>query len=171
MTTLADLRDDLNYDAWANARVLRSLEAAQPARPAQPPGAPEQAVRVLGHILGAQRVWLARLRGQDTSAVAIWPDLSLDECAAHLGHLQTAYDAYLAGLTEADLSGQVTYRNSRGEPFETAVRDILRQVFRHGAYHRGQIALLLREQGHEPAGTDFITFVREGRPRDGVQIG
>ncbi|WP_291425305.1 hypothetical protein [Deinococcus sp.] len=68
MTTLTDLRDDLNYDAWANARVLRSLEAAH--------GAPQQAVRLLGHVLGAQRVWLARLRGQDTSAVAIWPELS-----------------------------------------------------------------------------------------------
>ena len=34
------------------------------------------------------------------------------------------------------------------------------QLLLHGAYHRGQIALLLREGGAEPAPTDYIAFVR-----------
>jgi uncharacterized damage-inducible protein DinB len=30
----------------------------------------------------------------------------------------------------------------------------------HGAYHRGQIAQLLRQNGAQPAATDYIGFVR-----------
>jgi uncharacterized damage-inducible protein DinB len=32
----------------------------------------------------------------------------------------------------------------------------------HGAYHRGQIAWLVRDSSHEPVNTDFIMFAREG---------
>jgi uncharacterized damage-inducible protein DinB len=30
----------------------------------------------------------------------------------------------------------------------------------HGAYHRGQIALLIRQAGAVPAPTDYVAFVR-----------
>jgi uncharacterized damage-inducible protein DinB len=31
----------------------------------------------------------------------------------------------------------------------------------HGSYHRGQIALLMRQGGGAPAATDYIAFVRD----------
>jgi len=36
----------------------------------------------------------------------------------------------------------------------------------HGGYHRGQIALHLRQAGEEPVNTDSIAYVRElaGQP-------
>lgn len=55
----------------------------------------------------------------------------------------------------------VTYRNTQGVTFRTPVIEVLMQVFSHGVYHRGQIALVLRQAGIEPVNTDFITFVRE----------
>jgi uncharacterized damage-inducible protein DinB len=30
----------------------------------------------------------------------------------------------------------------------------------HGTYHRGQVAVLLREKGYDPVNTDFITYDR-----------
>ncbi|MFM8742635.1 MAG: DinB family protein [Cytophagales bacterium] len=30
----------------------------------------------------------------------------------------------------------------------------------HGSYHRGQVAMLLRERGYEPFNTDLITYDR-----------
>ena len=30
----------------------------------------------------------------------------------------------------------------------------------HGSYHRGQVAMLLRQSGAEPLPTDYIVFVR-----------
>jgi len=41
------------------------------------------------------------------------------------------------------------------------VEDILAQLFGHSWYHRGQIALLVRSIGAEPAATDFVYWTRE----------
>jgi uncharacterized damage-inducible protein DinB len=54
----------------------------------------------------------------------------------------------------------VHYTNSDGQHFETSVSDILTHVALHGAYHRGQVAHLLRGAGAEPQATDYIQFGR-----------
>ncbi len=54
----------------------------------------------------------------------------------------------------------IVYRNTAGKEFTTALEDILLHVFLHGAYHRGQIAALVREGGDEPKPTDYIQWVR-----------
>lgn len=41
------------------------------------------------------------------------------------------------------------------------VEDILTQLFGHSWYHRGQIALLVRACGGQPAETDFVFWTRE----------
>jgi uncharacterized damage-inducible protein DinB len=41
-----------------------------------------------------------------------------------------------------------------------AVGDMLLHVALHGAYHRGQIALLVRAGGSTPSPTDYIAFIR-----------
>ena len=62
----------------------------------------------------------------------------------------------------ADLSQTVTYKNTKGEAWSSSIGDILTHVLMHSAYHRGQIASHMREQGHTPAYTDFIHAVRQG---------
>jgi len=54
----------------------------------------------------------------------------------------------------------VQYRTTTGAPYENTVEEILTQVLLHGAYHRGQIALLVRQLDGQPAVTDFIAWVR-----------
>ncbi len=82
--------------------------------------------------------------------------MSPDDAREHLG---TAFDAFEA-LLGGDLGRAIAYVNSKGEAFESTVGDILLHVAQHGAYHRGQIARLLREAGHTPPYTDFIQFAR-----------
>ena len=65
------------------------------------------------------------------------------------------------GAGEASLDDQVEYRNSKGELWRSRVEDILTHVLFHSTYHRGQIALLMRASGMEPAYTDFIHAVRQ----------
>ena len=67
----------------------------------------------------------------------------------------------MSRLTPDGLVYTVTYQNSKGATFETPVGEVLMHVFSHGVYHRGQIALALRQAGAEPINTDYITFVRE----------
>jgi len=140
---------------WANCRVLALLQNL---------GAPpEKARRVFAHLLAAEYVWATRLRGEDSSKLEIWPDHSLEQCAAQVEKNAADYRRYLEALSDNALNSVITYRNSKGAAFSNSVQDTLTHVSLHGSYHRGQIAQTIRGAGHEPVNTDFITFVREGK--------
>ncbi|WP_102126199.1 DinB family protein [Deinococcus planocerae] len=156
MTALAFLARSLAHTEWGNHRVLRALR--QTSTP------PPQAVRLFAHLLAAEHVWLLRLRGEDARTTPIWPEWDLETCGERLPLNGLDYRAFLEVLTDARLDEVVTYPNSTGRVFHTPVGDILHHVFAHGAYHRGQIALIMRQAGLEPVNTDFITFVRETMP-------
>jgi len=65
-------------------------------------------------------------------------------------------------MLPANLSQMISYKNSRGEAWTSAVQDVLTHVLMHSAYHRGQIASHMRVSGQTPAYTDFIHAVRQG---------
>lgn len=136
--------------AWADAHALESIREA---------GNPARARELLAHILGCELVWLARIEGRKAE-VPVWPDLSLYQCGIHAGRVREAYERYLALINEDDLATTVHYVNSAGNAFDSEVGDILLQIALHGSYHRGQIAILLREGGAVPSPTDYIGFVR-----------
>ena len=136
---------------WADERAVASLRASG--------GLPTDALERMAHILAAAHVWLSRLE-QRQPRVAIWPKLSLDECAALAAENARDYRRYMAGLDPSSVHEPVTYRNSAGQELTSLREDIFLQVATHGSYHRGQISLLLRAAGFEPAPTDYIAFVR-----------
>jgi uncharacterized damage-inducible protein DinB len=143
-----------DYEAWANRETLASLRAA-----ANPP---EKARKLLGHIVGAGRLWISRIEGA-AKPPAVWPDLSLEECARGIEEMRGRWSAFLERADPAELSRAVGYTNSKGERWESSVADILTHVVLHGTYHRGQIASRLRDAGGEPAYTDFIEAARRGK--------
>jgi len=151
---MPDIRRLFEYDYWANREALASLAAA-----GSPPPA---ALKRMAHIVAAEVLWLARLERR-VAPLAVWPDLTLSQCAMWLGDVERQWRKYLAGLTSARLAERVEYVNSRGESFGNTVEDILMHVVVHSAYHRGQIAADVRAAGHQPAYTDFIHAVRSGR--------
>lgn len=146
-------RRELSYDVWANREVLRHLQ-----RECSPPA---NAVHWFAHVLGAQSVWLARLRGTP-SALAVWPQLTLDELETSLAGLGADWTQLLERLTPGELERTITYTNSKGQGHGSRVEDVLVHVLLHGAYHRGQIASALREAGLTPPLTDYIHATRSG---------
>ncbi len=137
--------------AWADAAVLQALEAI--------PATAERWLELFGHILGAEHVWLARLKGI-APKVAVWPVLTLAECRRLADENGKEFAAYVAGLAPADGDRGVRYTNSAGQEFTSTVADILLHVCLHGSYHRGQIASGMRAGGQTPAPTDYIGFIR-----------
>ncbi len=136
--------------AWANARVLESLRQ---------PNVPAHALQIYAHILGAEHVWLARLE-QRQPALSVWPSLTLDQCETVARDNVRGFRAYVERLTTEALQRTVHYRNSAGLEFDNGIEEILLHVAMHGSYHRGQVALLVRDAGAEPAPSDYIAFVR-----------
>ncbi|HEX9896020.1 MAG TPA: DinB family protein [Gemmatimonadales bacterium] len=150
--TLEVLRRLFAHLRWADRQVLEALGHA----PGTHAG---RALALYAHVLGAEHVWLARLQ-QEPATVAVWPAFTLAECAVLAEQTHAALDGYLAHLSEAALTDEVGYVNSAGQSFRSSVEDILLHVALHGSYHRGQVALLVRDGGGTPAPTDFIGFVR-----------
>ena len=142
----------LRYDAWANAETLGSLRQGD---------VPAKVIRWMGHIVGAGALGLARLH-EVPPTMAVWPELSLDDCAAGIERLGASWPRYLETLSPEDLGESVGYRNSLGEYWTSTVGDVLTHVAMHGAYHRAQIAAAVREVGGTPAYTDFIHAARQG---------
>jgi uncharacterized damage-inducible protein DinB len=150
---LEHLRRQLAYDAWANREVLTALRTS--AHPATRP------LQLLAHILSAEQLWLERLRNQPQS-LPVWPDFTFDECEEQITDLARLWREFLGQLSPEALSAEISYKNSKGEPWTNTVEDVLTHVLLHSAYHRGQIASHVRASGEQPAYTDFIHAARQG---------
>ena len=136
---------------WADAATLESLRA--------PHGTGARALQIYAHVVGAEAVWLARIAGRPAD-VAVWPAFELEEAAALARRNATELDRVLESLAPGDFHREIEYRNSAGQVFRSTLEDILLHVALHGAYHRGQLALLVRDGHGEPAPTDYIAFAR-----------
>ena len=148
------------YERDAHARVVRSLETV----PADRRGGPEfrRAVTILGHVVGAREVWLYRLGVTATKPAALFvEDRPLAEVVATMTAVQDRWADYLARLTDDDLGRVFEYQSFDAGRFRNRVEDILTQMFGHSWYHRGQIAMLVRAAGGEPAITDLVYWCRE----------
>jgi uncharacterized damage-inducible protein DinB len=153
VTMLEHIHNLFSYDDWANREVLASLQALD--------APPERSVKLLAHILSAERLWLERLLVQKQT-LPVWPLSTLAECNLEVDQLPGLWKNYLTALGEAGLARSLTYKNTKGESFSSQKQDILLHVVMHSAYHRGQIAADMRAAGFSPPYTDFIHAVRQG---------
>jgi uncharacterized damage-inducible protein DinB len=144
-----DRRRRFEYHVWATATIGDVLVDDAP-----------RACAYMAHACTSDRVWLLRLRGEPTAAVALWPELPADDVRALAEANAQEWSRFLAGLDDDGVARPVTYTNSRGETYTTPAGDILDHVLLHGAYHRGQAAAALRAAGVPPPATDFIVWVR-----------
>ncbi len=152
---MSDLKDHfiklVAHLEWADRKVLESLRAAA--------HAPAKAMEIYSHILGSEHVWLSRINGTPPQ-FAVWPNLSLDECQRLSAENVDSFKTVVASLTNEALQTGITYRNSAGDQFTSTLEDILTHATMHGAYHRGQVASLIRAGGDVPSATDYIAYSR-----------
>ena len=150
MQTVEHLRDLFRYNDWANRRVIASLAEGDCARARQ----------IFAHLLTTEQEYFERFSGKDSTGFNFWPDLSLAECTALAASNARVFDALLDTAVETDLDRVTQYKNSRGEPFEDTIRDLLTHVLIHSSIHRGNIVIKLRESGLEPPVVDHIVYLR-----------
>ena len=153
MSMIEQIQRLFSYDDWANREVLTGLQTLN--------HPPLRSVKLLAHIISAERLWLERLKVQKQT-YPVWPDFTLENCQLEIAELPALWKAYLAFLKEEGLARSLTYKNSKGESWTSLKQDILMHVVMHSAYHRGQIAADMRAAGFTPAYTDFIHGVRQG---------
>jgi len=158
-----DLRLLLDYHYWARDRVLEAAAALTPEQFARDLGSSFRSVRdTLGHLVGAEQVWLSRWTGNALRAMPP-PDQFADFAAvrAAWAALETRVRAFAAALG-TDFGRVFTYQSFAGHAMNSPFWQMLQHLVNHGSYHRGQVTTLLRQLG-APAGRsmDLIAFYRE----------
>lgn len=137
------------YNHVANKQLIDALNKC-----ATPPA---RALELMAHILQAHRVWLNRIQTPGAPSANPWQPLPANEfTATNDALLQQTLEA----LQQHDATLVLTYLNTRGEQWTDSISDICTQLLTHGSYHRGQIALLLRQAGIDPPNTDYIAYIR-----------
>ena len=157
----SEIRALFDYDHWANRETVASLSTV-------PGGSPsaDRPLKILGHVVGAQRIWLTRFEDPNPPNAQPWPAVTLDQCRAAVDELHNRWSALFDALTPEKLASDLAYRNTKGVEFRTPIQDVLMHLVMHSAYHRGQVAAAVREARGQPAATDYVVYLRrkaEGR--------
>lgn len=139
-----------HYNAWANRRVISCLEKQQVAD--------EKILTVFGHLMAANFIWLNRIKGLPKSKYELWGKYELEVLRSMVEEADQEWMSFIHEHESFDRL--MKYHNYVGDYFENNVQQIMIHLVNHGTYHRGQVALLLRQKGFEPVNTDFITYDR-----------
>jgi uncharacterized damage-inducible protein DinB len=158
-----ELRRLFAYNRWANLRMLEALEELTPDELGRDlKGSFPSVAATLVHLMGAEWVWMRRWSG--SSPQAFPPSLVLDSVAAvrqEWDRLWEEQQAFLAGLDDGAIQRMVAYTRFDGASQEQPLHELLRHVVNHATYHRGQVAIMLRQLGHTPPSTDLVRYYRE----------
>jgi uncharacterized damage-inducible protein DinB len=169
-------RDDIQllyeYDRWANNRVLRAASALSNEQFTRDLRGGFSSVRnTLLHIIAGEWGWLAYWREASPDA-AFLTDLRKRRDALfhpqafpHVAAVRSKW-AEVAKEQAEFVSRQTTESLEKMLPFRTtqaSLAHLMQHVANHSTYHRGRIALMMRQLGAEPVATDFHEFLVDGR--------
>jgi uncharacterized damage-inducible protein DinB len=149
-----------DYNAWANARVLGTVEALTPEAFLRDLKNSFPSVRdTLAHILGAEWIWLRRWQGEAPTTLLAATDFpTLASLKDRYAAVEKERRVFLEGLSEERMVQPFNYRDTAGNAYSLPLVHSLQHVVNHGTYHRGQITTMLRQLGAKPVSTDMSRF-------------
>jgi uncharacterized damage-inducible protein DinB len=153
-----ELSDLFDYNAWANERMISSIEALDAEEYGRVLGGGWPSVAdTLAHLASATGAWQERFRGNSPSRLLTAADLPEREPAvALLRSADAAIAAFARDTRPEDRAKILAYTNLQGKTKKVPYWAVLRHVVNHASYHRGQIASMVRMLGHEPKATDLV---------------
>jgi uncharacterized damage-inducible protein DinB len=148
------------YNRWANTRLLEASAALNAEERERDLCASFNSPQgTLIHILWGERGWLSFWQTGNfvpLPAHGDYPDFpALREAWKHHDE---AYVTYLRGLAQQALNSPRTL-----DATTYTLGELIQHALNHSTYHRGQVALLLRQLGHTPPFTDYHDFLAEVR--------
>ena len=167
-------RDDIQllyeYDRWANNRVLQAASALSVEALTRDLGGSFRSVRdTLVHIIGGEWIWLAYWRMPSHSAAILTdlrtrrdalfnPDAFPNVAAIQLqwSEIEKQQMEFVDQVTNELLEKMVPFRTT-----QVRLAHLMQHLANHSTYHRGQVALMMRQLATEPAVTDFHVFLAE----------
>lgn len=159
--TAEEIRALYEYNAWANQRVLDACASLNDEQFTRVLGGSFPSVRdTLGHIMGAEWVWLERWHGRSPATLPSAMEFdNLADLRARWTDVNRGVMEFVAKLTAADLARDIEYTNFKGQKFTYPLGSMLQHVVNHGSYHRGQVANMLRLLDAKPHSTDLLRYL------------
>ena len=170
--TIEDIHLLYEYDRWANHRVLQSISALNTEQFTRDLGGSFRSVRdTFVHIIAGEWIWLAywtaqshgsdllaelRTRRDTLFRPAAFPDVAAVQ--SKWAEVEREQTAFVNSLANESLEKKLPARGT-----ELSLAHLMQHLANHSTYHRGQIALMMRQLGAEPLATDFHVFLAEGR--------
>lgn len=112
----------------------------------------------MSHLLAAPFIWLNRIKGLPKSEVKLWETQSLETLQQMAEEGAAIWLDFIENTASFDRD--LSYSNYTGDPYVTNVEQIMIHLVNHSSYHRGQVALRVRQLGLQPVNTDYITYDR-----------
>lgn len=151
----------LAYEQDAHTKTLASLADVPDEKQNEPEF--KKAIRIMAHLAVSRHKWMVRLGRALEMHTNFFPDdWTLETLAGELAASHQLWEGYLGSLEEdAELEEYFEYESSDAGPCRSKMGDVVTQLFGHSWYHRGQVAMLIKSLGGQPATTDFIYWSRE----------
>jgi uncharacterized damage-inducible protein DinB len=168
-------KDDIQllyeYDRWANNRVLRAASALTAEQFTRDLGGSFRSVRdTLVHIVGSERTWLTYWKEPSPSSAFLadlWtrhgtlfdPNAFPEFAAVQLkwAEVEREQVEFVNGVTNESLSRMLPVGSA-----QISLAQLMQHLANHSTYHRGQVALMMRQLAASPLATDFAMFLMEG---------
>ena len=166
MTSIDEIRDLLEYDAWATRQFIEAVttsgSVAAVAWTRDLNGAPRTSLRQqLAHLVITVDTYRALLQGKEPPPEQ--PEQFAEPAALADFHnaVQERMNALLSELPH-DALDTVALWHKKQDTLLVSPAEVLRHVVNHGTYHRGQVAALLKLHGVDFPETDYISW-KNGR--------
>ncbi len=155
------LQTHLAYNAWASARLLEAADKLPPEDLNRDHGTSDKSVLgTLVHVFAADRVWLRRIEGNAPLPFVTAGDHDLGVLRREWPQLNERWINWGGELTPQSLETRISYKDLRGNAWETPLWQVVLHVVNHATHHRGQAAGFLRSMGHTPPPLDLIAYYR-----------
>jgi uncharacterized damage-inducible protein DinB len=160
------------YDRWANNRVLQAASTLGVEEFTRDLGGSFRSVRdALVQIIGVEWGWLTIWKEPSLSSAFVtdlWtrlgalfhPNAFPDLAAVQLkwAEVEREQVEFVNRVTNESLRRMLPVRET-----QISLAHLMQHLANHSTYHRGQVALMMRQLAAEPFATDFAMFLMEGR--------
>jgi uncharacterized damage-inducible protein DinB len=160
--TAQEARLHVRYTGWASRKLVEAAANLTPEERTRAMGVSHESLqKTLAHIYFADSVWYTRTVDSARPVPNPKELPSMETFTAEWSALQSNWEKWAGGLSDADLERIAQYKLLDGTPYETPVWQILMHVVNHATLHRGQVMAMLRQLGTKPPPTDIIYYYRE----------
>lgn len=174
MTLKSNFELMADYNQWMNENIYSAASKLSSSDLTDDRGAFfGSVIGSLNHILVGDTIWLKRfsdhpsvLKSLEYARRIEMPeslDLTLCSEISDLHSLRRKVDLVIlefsSELSDSVLATNLSYKNTKGKPFEKRFGALIQHFFNHQTHHRGQISTLLNQSGIDVGVTDLLVRI------------